>query len=88
MPGLRLKDLTDCSSTISDDDLLMIMDNPAAAGTTTKVSVSSFMSALSIPQSETDGITGAVQINNIVAISQTAYDALGAYDVNTLYFIT
>lgn len=87
MPGLRLKDLTDGSSTVSDDDLLMIMDNPAAAGTTTKVSVSSFMSALSIPQSDTTDIAGSTQINNLIAISQANYDALGSYDVNTLYFI-
>ena len=36
----------------------------------------------------TTGITGATVVNNIVAISQTYYDALGSYDANTIYFIT
>jgi hypothetical protein len=37
--------------------------------------------------SQTDGITGASGINNIVKINQSDYDNLGSYDPNTIYFV-
>jgi len=87
MPGVRLKDLTDGSSSVSDDDLLMIMDDPSSSGTTAKISVSNFIDGLKILRSDSEDINGATEITNIVVISQTDYDALSFYALNTLYFI-
>lgn len=39
-------------------------------------------------KSDSAGITGAVEIRNIVTISQAAYDALAVKDSQTLYIIT
>ena len=38
--------------------------------------------------SDITGLTGATEINNIVAITQAGYDAIGAPDANTQYSIT
>lgn len=38
-------------------------------------------------QSNTAGITGAVQVTNVVKMTQAAYDALGTYNASTLYVI-
>lgn len=39
-------------------------------------------------KSDSAGIPGAVEIRNVVAISQAAYDALAKKDPETLYIIT
>ena len=39
-------------------------------------------------KSDSAGIAGAVEIRNIVTISQAAYDALAVKDASTLYVIT
>ena len=39
-------------------------------------------------RSDSAGIPGAVEIRNVVTISQAAYDALAVKDPQTLYVIT
>lgn len=39
-------------------------------------------------RSDSAGIPGAVEIRNVVTISQAAYDALAVKDSQTLYIIT
>ncbi len=39
-------------------------------------------------ESDITGLTGATQINNLVAITQAGYDAIGSPDANTIYEIT
>ena len=38
-------------------------------------------------QSDTTNIAGSDFVKNIVSLTQAEYDALGAYDVNTIYLI-
>ena len=38
-------------------------------------------------QSDTTNIAGSDFVKNIVSLTQGEYDALGAYDVNTIYLI-
>lgn len=37
--------------------------------------------------SNTAAVAGSVVVNNLVTLSQAAYDALGTYDANTVYII-
>jgi hypothetical protein len=83
----RLKDLTDGSSSISSDDLLMVMDNPSSNSTTTKISTSDFIDGLKILRSDSNDIDGGIEVKNMVVITQSAYDSLSFYDPNTVYFI-
>ena len=38
-------------------------------------------------QSDTTNIAGSDFVKNAVSLTQSEYDALGAYDVNTVYLI-
>jgi hypothetical protein len=48
------------------------------------------MQGTAIPsvRSDTTGITGATALDNIVTITQAAYNALPSYDSDTLYIIS
>lgn len=39
-------------------------------------------------KSDSAGVAGAAQVENVVSISQAAYDALATKDAKTLYVIT
>jgi hypothetical protein len=54
----------------------------ASAGTTEGI-----RDALSAVGSVTTGVTGAVAINNAIALTQAQYDAISSPDANTLYVI-
>ena len=81
----RLKDFPDGSGSLSDDDIFLFMDDPSGSATTKKISLSYITNGL--VQSNTDNITGASGVNNIVSISQANYDNIISPDPNTLYFI-
>ena len=46
-----------------------------------------FINGATAVKSDTNGITNASGVTNIVQMTQAAYDALSSYDVNTLYYI-
>ena len=39
-------------------------------------------------QSDTTNITGSDFVKNVVILTQSEYDTLGTYDVNTVYLIS
>lgn len=39
-------------------------------------------------QSDTTNITGSDFVKNVVILTQSEYDVLGTYDVNTVYLIS
>jgi hypothetical protein len=43
--------------------------------------------SISAVGSVTTGVTGAVAINNVIALTQAQYDAISTPDANTLYVI-
>lgn len=83
----RIKDFPEGSDSLSDDDIILIMDDPSDTSTTKKISVSQFVSGTMIVKSDTSQIPNSSGIYNIVKLTQSAYDNLESYDNNTLYII-
>lgn len=136
----RIKDFPEGSSSLSNDDIVLIMDDPSNASVTKKISISELATAIStsgisfttelsqdttpqlggnldldsrniigtgnfiingsgnftqglfvsgapIVKSDISQIANSSGIYNMVLITQLAYDALGSYNENTLYFI-
>lgn len=46
MPLVRINQLPDGSGTLSNDDILILMDNPSSGGTTKKISISELSSLI------------------------------------------
>jgi hypothetical protein len=136
----RIKDFPEGSESLSNDDIVLIMDDPSNTSITKKISISQlataittsgislsseliqdtspqlggnldlnasniigtgnlvingsgnfmqgiFVSGASVVKSDTSQIVNSSGIYNMVQLTQAAYDALGSYDNNTLYFI-
>jgi len=136
----RIKDFPEGFDSLSNDDILLIMDDPSDTSVTKKISIGElataistsgislsseliqdtspqlggnldlnasniigtgnfvingsgnfmqgiFVSGASVVKSDTSQIVNSSGIYNMVQLTQAAYDALGSYDNNTLYFI-
>ena len=59
----------------------------SVAGLTDAIAASALVTALDAVQSDTTGVSGAVQITNMMKVTQAQYDAIGTPDANTLYLI-
>jgi hypothetical protein len=73
------------ASGLTNDDVFLVMDDPAGSALTKKVSVSVLQSGL--VQSNTSLVNNSNHITNMISISQSNYDALATKDPNTLYIV-
>ena len=73
------------ASGLTNDDVFLVMDDPAGSALTKKVSVSVLQSGL--VQSNTSLVNNSISITNMISISQSNYDTLATKDPNTLYIV-
>jgi hypothetical protein len=85
--GVKRIDEFPVASGITNDDLILVLDDPSGSSVTKNVAVSDLLDLIGI-KSDPTGIPGATSIKNIVKISQTDYDNLSAIDPDTLYIIS
>lgn len=85
----RFNEFPDGSGNLSNDDILLFMDDPSNNRITKKINLDQLISFTNnnCIKSDTTTIPGASGINNIVQITQANYNALITKDPNTLYFI-
>jgi hypothetical protein len=84
MPIKKINEFPSGSGSLTNDDVFLFMDNPSGSGITKQIS----LTQTGFIRSNTNGISGASGIYNIVQMSQASYDALATKDSNTLYVIT
>lgn len=85
----KFNEFPDGSGNLSNDDILLFMDDPSNNKITKKINLDQLISFTNnnCIKSDTTTIPGASGINNIVQITQANYNALITKDPNTLYFI-
>ena len=83
MADVKISELT-ANATPAAADVAAVSN--AAATATNKVTLQAIARLFSNPS----GVTGADAITNVMSLSQSEYDAIGAgnYDASTLYVIT
>lgn len=69
------------------NDLFFLFDAAASEAPVTSTG-SQVVNSLFLVTSDSTAVTGADRVTNIMSLTQAEYDAIGAKDASTLYFIT